>query len=161
MAEPGLRERKKAATRLAISRAALKLAIEGGLNSLTGDAIADAANVAPRTFRNYFPSKEDALLYILVEFERSIVEAFQDQDNTAPVLDSLEAALVAVIESSAAELDDWLAVTRIVVLHPTLRAHYAANYNVNSSDLLDEIARRTETNPAVDMYPRVVSLSAF
>src|SRR5258707_297546 len=127
MSETSLRERKKAATRLAISRAALKLALASGANSLTGDAIAEAANVAPRTVRNYFPSKEDALLYVLDDFERRVVESLRGRDVAEPVLDSFEAAMLEVVESSGEELEDWLAVTRIVVQHPTLRAHFVAN----------------------------------
>jgi AcrR family transcriptional regulator len=156
MSETSLRERKKVATRLAISRAALKLALASGANSLTGDAIAEAANVAPRTFRNYFSSKEDALLYVLDDFERRVVESLRQCDSAVPVLDAFEAAVIAVVESSGEELEDCLAVTRIVVQHPTLRAHFVANNAYPAAAMLDEIARRSGTDPAVDIYPRIV-----
>ncbi|MEI2778883.1 MAG: TetR family transcriptional regulator [Tetrasphaera sp.] len=58
----GLRERKKIETRRAIHRAAIELAHEGGLDALTVDAIAERAGVSPRTFFNYFPVKDDALV---------------------------------------------------------------------------------------------------
>lgn len=58
----GLRERKKRETRLAIHRAALRLAHESGLESLTVDAISERAGVSARTFFNYYPTKDDALL---------------------------------------------------------------------------------------------------
>ncbi|WP_344084532.1 TetR family transcriptional regulator [Nostocoides veronense] len=60
--EEGLRERKKRETRLAIHRAALELAVEFGLDGLTVDAIAERAGVSARTFFNYFPAKDDAIL---------------------------------------------------------------------------------------------------
>jgi AcrR family transcriptional regulator len=161
MAVAGLRERKKAATRLAISRAALKVAVERGVNGLTTDAIAEAADVAPRTFRNYFASKEDALLYVLDEFERRLVEALRLRDPAEPVLDSLEAAVIAIIESAETELSDWIAVSRMIVLHPTLRAHYAATYDHTANTMLNEIAQRTGTDPAVDVYPRIVCHSTY
>lgn len=61
-AAPGLRERKRRATRLAIQQAALRIAIDDGLAAVTVDEISRRADVSPRTFFNYFPNKEGALL---------------------------------------------------------------------------------------------------
>ncbi|NED89115.1 TetR family transcriptional regulator, partial [Streptomyces sp. SID11233] len=59
----GLRERKKAATREAVHKAALSLAVEHGFEHVTVEAIADAAGISRRTFSNYFTAKEDAVLW--------------------------------------------------------------------------------------------------
>lgn len=59
----GLRERKKAATRLALHEAALRLVLRDGLANVTVESIADAADVSRRTFSNYFAGKEEALLH--------------------------------------------------------------------------------------------------
>ncbi|MDR0345295.1 MAG: TetR/AcrR family transcriptional regulator, partial [Nocardiopsaceae bacterium] len=61
-ARRGLRERKKQATRRALHDAALQLALERGLEHLTVEEISATADVSARTFFNYFPGKEEAIL---------------------------------------------------------------------------------------------------
>jgi AcrR family transcriptional regulator len=57
----GLRERKKAKRRLALHQAAVQLIERNGYEATTVAQIAASAEVSPRTFFSYFPSKEAAL----------------------------------------------------------------------------------------------------
>lgn len=57
-----LRERTKRQTRQLIHEAAAQLALERGPAEATLDAIAERAGISRRTFFNYFPSKEDAII---------------------------------------------------------------------------------------------------
>jgi AcrR family transcriptional regulator len=150
----GLRERKKSATKEALSRAALNLALERGLAGVTAEAIADIVEVSPRTFHNYFTSKEDAVLFVLDRALHSLVSAFCARDQAEPVLDSLEAVLCDFVESAGA-LDRMVAVTKLMAEHPTLVAH-VARLDVASDVMLAEIGRRTGTDPDIDLYPRLV-----
>lgn len=58
----GLRERKRRATRQAIQAAILDLAARDGYDRVTIEDISAAADVSPRTFFNYFPSKDAAVI---------------------------------------------------------------------------------------------------
>ncbi|MEU8664277.1 TetR/AcrR family transcriptional regulator, partial [Actinoplanes philippinensis] len=58
----GLRERKKRATREALQSAALRLALAQGPENVRVEDIAEAAGVSPRTYNNYFSSREQAIV---------------------------------------------------------------------------------------------------
>ncbi|RPE36864.1 TetR family transcriptional regulator [Kitasatospora cineracea] len=62
MTTPGLRERKKRATREALRAAALRLAVEHGPDGVRVEDIAEAAGVSPRTYHNYFAGREQAIV---------------------------------------------------------------------------------------------------
>ncbi|MEW2291193.1 helix-turn-helix domain-containing protein [Streptomyces sp. NPDC006743] len=73
---PGLRERKKQATREALREAALRLAVERGPDQVRIEDIAAAAGVSPRTYHNYFASREQAIVSaVTVDREARIAAA--------------------------------------------------------------------------------------
>jgi AcrR family transcriptional regulator len=55
----GLRERKKRATRRAISDAATELFMTKGFDNTSVAEIAEVVGVSPQTVLNYFPAKTD------------------------------------------------------------------------------------------------------
>ena len=157
----GLREQKKTETREAISLAAIRLTAERGLDSVTVDDIAAAARVARRTFRNYFPNKESAVLHAVGVFVRHYVNLFAERAASEPLLHSLEVAAIALVASPGA-VHRVHTVRRLSRDDPALRARWAATHSqLSLSSLTGAIAERTGTDPAVDVYPHVVSQAAW
>jgi len=72
--KPGLRERKKTRTRETVRREAFRLFELHGYAQTTIDQIAEAADVSPRTFFRYFPTKESVLFSD--DLLSPIIEAF-------------------------------------------------------------------------------------
>ncbi|CAM3091962.1 TetR/AcrR family transcriptional regulator [Prescottella defluvii] len=72
---PGLRERKKQATREALREAALRLAVERGPGQVRVEDIAEAAGVSPRTYNNYFASREQAIVSAVTEDREARIAA--------------------------------------------------------------------------------------
>ncbi|MFH2071969.1 MAG: TetR family transcriptional regulator, partial [Actinomycetota bacterium] len=73
----GLRARKKLRTRQTIERVALDLFERHGFTATTIEEIAAAADIAPRTFFHYFPSKEDVVTADYTSRLQQIVAALQ------------------------------------------------------------------------------------
>jgi AcrR family transcriptional regulator len=93
-----LRERKKDASRQAIEEAAWELFAEKGFEATTVSEIAERANVAPRTFFRYFPSKEAVLFPEIDESLELLASAFKARPADEPELISLIEAIAATAE---------------------------------------------------------------
>jgi len=95
---------KRAETRAQLEKAALDLVISDGLEGATIDAISARAFVSPRTFFNYFDSKEDAILgirdvEITEETLPEILESTDRSDLVASIVRVLFHAMVPSIEN--------------------------------------------------------------
>ncbi|MFU8850781.1 TetR/AcrR family transcriptional regulator [Micromonospora sp. SL1-18] len=154
----GLRERKKAATRLALHEAALRLAAEQGPDRVTVEAIADAANVSRRTFSNYFSSKEEALFHSDTRWLRRLLDLLRAQ---APDEAPWAALSRAALHLAAEFYDDgsamsWLNRRRRLHGHPGLLAHQAAAYATIERELAGELAQRL-TGPDRALRARIMA----
>src|SRR5947209_3085559 len=104
----GLRERKKVATRQALHEAAVRLAVEHGLDRLTVEAIADAADVSRRTFSNYFANKEEALLWSDRVRMGHFRELVGRRPKEVPAWQAMSAAALQLVEGDAHD-PRWIA----------------------------------------------------
>jgi AcrR family transcriptional regulator len=124
--EASLRERKKQATRRALRAAGLRLVAERGYSNVTVEDIAEAAQVSPRTFFNYFPSKEAAVLGSGPERAEELRRRIAGQP---PALGPLEAVWVVFREEATAlsqelgelggETGEWLGLMKRAHLDPS------------------------------------------
>ncbi|WP_030914317.1 TetR/AcrR family transcriptional regulator [Streptosporangium amethystogenes] len=138
----GLRERKKAETRQAVHEAALRLAVEHGLDHVTVEAIADAANISRRTFSNYFAGKEDALLY----GDEQRVRLLLERVRTRPAEESAWRALRGAVHDrycgGSGPEREWVVRARLAKRHPSLLARQLANHANLERELAQVIAER-------------------
>ena len=92
---PGLRERKKQATREALRDAALRLALECEPDNVRVDDIADAAGVSTRTYNNYFSSREQAIVAaVTAEREARVAAAVAARPAAIPLSEAVTEAIV-------------------------------------------------------------------
>jgi AcrR family transcriptional regulator len=152
----GLRERKKAETHQALAKAALDLADRLGPDRVTVEAIADAAGVSPRTFFNYFSSKEDAIVGIAPAHSSALLADLLARPEGEPPLDALRAVVLAVAERLQAVGDDWVVRHRLIQKHQSLAVTRASWFAEVERRMAEEIARRTGLDPGLDVYPMLV-----
>jgi AcrR family transcriptional regulator len=100
-AAPSRRELNKAATRQAITGAALELLRVKGPGNFTVEDIADAAGISRRTFFNYFSSTDAALAAITHAFLDNAIQQLRLRPADEPVLESAKAALMALADPQA------------------------------------------------------------
>jgi AcrR family transcriptional regulator len=155
-AATGLRERKKAETRAALQDAALRLADQHGLHKVSVEAIADAAGVSPRTFFNYFPTKEDAIVGLAPASSSPLLEHLQERPADEAPLEALRRAMQAAVERLQDDPDRWVLRRRLVQRHPELGSRYAGRLADVERELVVEIGRRLDLDPDRAPYPAIV-----
>jgi AcrR family transcriptional regulator len=143
----GLRERKKAKTRAAIQEHALRLFREQGYDATTVEQIAAAAEISPSTFFRYFPTKEDVVLYDVLD--PPVLAAFRAQPAELGPIQALRGAMRAVFaELPAEELEVQRERDRLIRSVPELRAgmldEFARNLDLLAELVAERVGRRAD-----------------
>lgn len=158
----GLRERKKADTRRALSDAALRLAFERGLDNVTREDVANMAGVSLRTFNNYFSGKYEALAYRQAERLRRSVALLRERPADEPLWTAIAHAMLEPLEDDFGDVygdenrapsRQELVEVRKLLMQPQVRNSVPQNL---FDEFLRVIADRTGTDPKHDLYPRLV-----
>jgi AcrR family transcriptional regulator len=126
------RERQKEQTRLDLALAAFDLAREHGLAGVRIPHVAAAVGVSPRTFNNYFPSKEAAIVWPTTLRAARLAEtlaARPAEESLADAIDGLPSG--------------WLDRFRaLVAVEPALHGEYLKAAAAAEAALAGAIARR-------------------
>lgn len=143
----GLRERKKAKTRAAIQQHALRLFREQGYHATTVEQIAEAAEISPSTFFRYFPTKEDVVLYDVLD--PPTLAAFRAQPAELSPIQALRGAMRAVFaDLPAEELEVQRERDRLIRSVPELRAgmldEFARNLDLLAELVAERVGRRAD-----------------
>ncbi|SFT47056.1 transcriptional regulator, TetR family [Actinopolyspora lacussalsi subsp. righensis] len=155
----GLRERKKRATRQALQQAAVRLFREHGPGAVTVEDICASADVSPRTFFNYFTSKEE----VLVPWDRDTI------DNTStrvlerpPEEEPLEVARAVLGEAIGTAMSGPTWRDQAVVLrhHPELIEKIVTSFRTLEASLAEGFAARLGRT-AEDVYVRLLSATTI
>ena len=158
---PSRRERKKLATRQALHEAAFALAEAGGLASVTIDTIAERADVAPRTFFNYFACKEDAVLDRHPERPAQLRQEVLARPAGEDALTAVRRVMEDEMSRRVVDADLWVRRMRLIRSEPPLAATMAAASEEIEVALVEAVAERTGRDPATDMYPALVVNAAW
>jgi AcrR family transcriptional regulator len=137
-----MRARNKQAVREAISTAALRLALEqgpGGLKLVRVNEIASAAGVAPRTYNNYFSSREEAICAFHADQARRLGRALRARPAGEPLAVAITEA---AIEVFATPEPDRAGLT-LIMSTPELQGEALKAFTMAEEPLAAEIAERT------------------
>jgi AcrR family transcriptional regulator len=155
-----LRDRKKLATREALSNTAFRLVLEHGIDAVTPEAVADAVGVSPRTFRNYFTCREEAVFDGLVLRAGSMVDALRARPAGEPVWDSLLAVLPAHFSEIVGNRQDVAVLRQVVLENPVMFAQNLAAFERIDRLMAETIAERTGRDVDADLEPALLASCA-
>jgi AcrR family transcriptional regulator len=155
---PGLRERKKEQTRLAIAEAAHRLFGERGFDHVTVAEVARASDVSEGTVFNYFPTKEDLFYSGMEVFEEALVDAVRDRPSGESALAAFRDYVLERSGRLAAEeaADVISSAARIIAASPALQAREREVVARYTDSLAELLAAETGAG-ADDVEPRAVA----
>ena len=136
-----LRDRKKEQTRLVIQAEALRLFTEKGFEATTIEEIAAAADVAPRTFFRYFPTKEEVIFWPAYRpLLAGLMAARPDESAVQALCHAIVDGLSAFYDQDRERVLDRLHLAfRTPALHPRLRQEQATTAHAMAAVLAQRL----------------------
>ena len=143
----GLRDRKREETRTRLEVAAVTLVLRDGLDHATVDSISSMADVSPRTFFNYFDTKEDAILGIKdIDLTPEVVAEHMARTDGVDVVESTVMLLLSLISPTieGKTLHDQR--HEVLRRHPQLFGRHMAQMSRMVDPLLDAVTTVLEND---------------
>ncbi|WP_458779176.1 TetR/AcrR family transcriptional regulator [Arthrobacter sp. D3-16] len=155
VSQGGLRERKRAATRAALTAIARRLTAERGLNGYTVDEVCEQAGISRRTFFNYFPTKEDAILgHADDDIPADVIEDFVAGGEASPpghisptLLQDLIGLSLKLSENMAASEEETRQLIGVIKKEPQLMLRIIGATEEREGEFARVLARREGIDP--------------
>jgi AcrR family transcriptional regulator len=144
-AAPGLRERKLLATATNITTVSRRLTINQGLSGFTIEEVCREVGISRRTFFNYFPSKEDAIIGGDSEGEaQAIVADFfaRGARGFSAVIDDLITLIAAHFDAVGADATEHAEFIATLEAEPRLLARFVGVSREREKALAALVAER-------------------
>ena len=143
---------------MALREAALRLALERGPDAVRVDDIAEAAGVSPRTYNNYFASREHAIVAaVTAEREARVAAALAVRPADTPLADAVIDAVIEQYTDPRDAADDALL---LITTHPGLREVYVNTATTIEPVLADAIAERVDDPATAEVLAASVAAAA-
>ena len=156
----GLRERKKERQRWALVAAAFRLFEERGFAQTTIEAIAEAADVSPRTFFRYFDSKEDVILIDPAGKLELVNDVLATAHQDEPILDTLQRGWARLADEYLSDPGIAAGIYRLSRAEPVLAARLFSFQTQWSHAIAAAISGQLGVDPSTDIHPEIISSTA-
>jgi AcrR family transcriptional regulator len=151
------RERKKLETRQALEQAALRLFAERGYEQTTVEDIAEAADVAVRTFFRYFSSKQDVLFgEVVTDRVTRLRSELAARPASEDLLRSIRVVMDLLDFTGPDEESAIMARMELLRRQPSFVARYLVIMDEMRAVVVEFVAGRTGLDPHRHLYPLLV-----
>ena len=156
-----LRERKKADTRRRLMTLALRLFEERGFDETTVGELAAAADVAPRTFFRYFPTKVEVLFGDHDELVALLRDTLAARPADESIVHAVRRATLVGIQRLITDPAPYLTRSRLAASVPAAHARSRQLDADYENVIAEALAADRNTDPATDLRARVIARAAW
>ena len=156
-----LRERKKADTRRRLMTLALRLFEERGFDETTVGELAASADVAPRTFFRYFPTKVEVLFGDHDELVALLRDTLAARPADESIVHAVRRATLVGIQRLITDPAPYLTRSRLAASVPAAHARSRQLDADYENVIAEALAADRNTDPATDLRARVIARAAW